>query len=290
MVEELPEVEYAVTVKRDDNNPSVISYGDKHIKIKHEFASKDFFTVFSYPLVSGNNKDVTGVSGIFISDQVALKLFNTTDVAGKTVSWDYKNDDINFSGSYNISGVYKVPPSNATNQFDILVPFDLYAQKNVGGMGDVTFWGSNMASTFLVLKKGTDINSFNKKIKDFAIAKVKSLYPDKGLAKYEGTLFARRYSDAYLYNNYENGVQAGGRIQYVYLFSIIAIFILVIACINFMNLSTAKAAGRMKEVGIRKVVGAPRKLLVLQYMGESMLMSFLSLVIAIMLVPIASCI
>jgi len=286
MADEIPEVEYAVTVKRDQNNPSVISVGDKHIKIIHEFASKDFFTVFSYPLVSGTNKDVSGVSGIFISDQLALKLFNSTDVVGKIVNWDYKDDDINFSGAYTISGIYKTPASNATDQFDMLVPFDLYAKKNVGGMGDVTFWGSNMASTYVVLKKGTDLNLFNKKIKDFAIAKVKSLYPDKGLANYEGTLFARRFSDAYLYNNYENGVQAGGRIQYVYLFSIIAIFILVIACINFMNLSTAKAAGRMKEVGIRKVVGAPRKLLVLQYMGESMLMSFLSLVIAIILVSL----
>ncbi|MEP6948610.1 MAG: ABC transporter permease [Ginsengibacter sp.] len=283
MGEELPEVEYAVPVRKDENN-GIISVGDKHIKVKQEFAGKDFFKVFSYSLLNRSNKDVSGVSGIFLSDQTALKLFNTTDVIGKTINWDYKDDDVNYSGPYTVTGIYKAPPANATNQFDILVPFDLYAQKNAGGMGDITFWGSNMASTYIILKKGSNINAFNNKIKDFTKGKIKSLYADqKGMQQYEGSLFVRRFSDAYLYNNYVNGVQSGGRIEYVDLFSIIAIFILVIACINFMNLSTAKAAGRMKEVGIRKVVGAPRTTLILQYMGESMLMSFLSIAIAIAL-------
>ena len=128
MAEELPEVEYAVPVRKDDNS-SILSFGNKHIKVKHEFAGKDFFKVFSYPLINGNNNDVSGVSGVFLSDQLALKLFNTTDVIGKTVSWDYKDDDVDFSGPYTVSGVYKMPPSNATNQFDMLVPFDLYAKK-----------------------------------------------------------------------------------------------------------------------------------------------------------------
>jgi len=280
MAEELPEVEYAVPVRKDENN-SILSFDDKHIKIKHEFAGKDFFNVFSYPLINGNTNKVSGVSGVFLSDQLALKLFNTTDVAGKIIRWDYKDGDVDFSGIYEVSGVYKIPPPNATNQFDLLAPFDLYAKKHAGGMGDITFWGSNMASTFIILKKGTNVNAFNKKIKDFAIEKVKSLYPKEDLQKWEGTLFTRRYSDGYLYNNYVNGELSGGRIEYVKLFSIIAIFILVIACINFMNLSTAKASRRVKEVGIKKVVGASRRTLVLQYMGESMLMAFASLLVAI---------
>ena len=266
MADELPEVEYAVPVRRD-NNLSILSFGDKHIKIKHEFAGKDFFSVFSYPLVNGNNKEVSGVKGIFLSDQLALKLFNSTDVVGKSVNWDYKNNEVDFNGSYSISGVYKAAPANATDHFDMLVPFDLYAQKHAGGMGDITFWGSNMASTYIILKKQANINAFNDKIKDFTVQKVKALYPGQEYEKYEGTLFTRRFSDAYLYNNYVNGAQSGGRIEYVRLFSIIAIFILIIACINFMNLSTAKASGRMKEVGIRKVVGAPRRSLILAIHG-----------------------
>lgn len=283
MADEIPEVENAVAV-RPDNNPSVLTYGEKHVKIKHEFAGKDFFQVFSYPLVDGNNNKVSGVKGVFLSDRLALKLFNTTAVTGKTVEWDYKDIEINYSGSYSIAGVYKSPPSSATSQFDMLVPFDLYAAKNVGGMGDITFWGSNMAFTYVALKKGADPVAFNNKIKDFSIAKIKALYPGKDLEKYEGSLFARRYSDGYLYNNYVNGEQSGGRIDYVRLFSIIALFILVIACINFMNLSTAKAAGRMKDVGIRKVVGAPKGLLVVQYLAESLLITFLSVTVAVLVV------
>jgi putative ABC transport system permease protein len=91
MAEELPEVEYAVPVKRFGSNPSILSNGDKRIKIKQEFAGKDFFNVFSYPLVHGHNKEVSGVTGIFLSDQLAMKLFNTTDVIGKTVNWDKCN-------------------------------------------------------------------------------------------------------------------------------------------------------------------------------------------------------
>src|SRR6478672_7120967 len=140
-----------------------------------------------------------------------------------------------------------------------------------------------MVSTYLLLKPNENAYAFNNKIKDFSKAKIKSLYKDNEMVKYEGDLFIQKYSDRYLHNHFVNGVQSGGRIEYVKLFSIIAIFILVIACINFMNLSTSKAARRMKEVGVKKVMGATRSSLVFQYMGESMLMTFASLTIALVL-------
>jgi putative ABC transport system permease protein len=276
-----PEIEYATQLCKF-GNLSVLSSGDKHIKVKHEFAGKDFFKIFSYPIIAGSNVP-SGVSGIFLSDNTAMKLFNTTDVVGKTVNWDFKDDDQDLSGLFTVAGVYTAPPENATNKFDVLFPFDFYAQKYAHTQGDVTNWGSNMASTFVVVTPGTDLAAFNKKIKDYTVEKVKSLYPGKNMEQWEGTLVAKKYSDGYLYNNYVNGRDAGGRIEYVRLFSIIAIFILVIACINFMNLSTAKAAGRMKEVGVRKVVGASRAALILQYMAESMLLAFAAMAIAIAL-------
>src|SRR5690606_27070190 len=95
------------------------------------------------------------------------------------------------------------------------------------------------------------------------------------------TLYARPYSEGYLYGSYENGKQDGGRIGYVRLFSIIALFIIFIACINFMNLSTAKASRRIKEVGIKKAIGADRSTLIFQYLGESLLMAFISLLVAV---------
>jgi ABC-type antimicrobial peptide transport system permease subunit len=125
--------------------------------------------------------------------------------------------------------------------------------------------------TYLLLKKGTNISQFDNKIKDY----IKGYFKETIF-----TCFTRPYSSAYLYGNYENGVQSGGRIEYVRLFSIIAIFILVIACINFMNLSTAKASRRLKEVGIKKAIGSSRRALVIQFLAEAIFMAFLSLIVA----------
>lgn len=285
MATELPEVEYAVPVIKD-RNASVLSTGDKHLKIRHLFAGKDFFNVFTYPPLDGHVNKVEGVKGIFLSGEMALKLFGTTAVTGKTINWDYQ-DEVDFSGLYTINGVFQSPPPNATTQFDMVVPFDLYAQKNAGGMGDIGFWGSNMASTCIILKKGTDAAAFDKKIKEYSQAKIKMLYPGNDeLAKYEGILFIRRYSDGYLHNNFVDGKPSGGRIAYVQLFTLVAIFILVIACINFMNLSTARASRRFKEIGIRKVAGATRGSLALQYLAESVLMAFASLLLALIMVQL----
>jgi len=227
---------------------------------------------------------LTNISGILLSDVTALKLFNTTNVVGKTVKWSLKDAVADFSNVYTITGIFKAPPTNATNQFDVLFPFDLYANKMAGGMGDITFWGSNMVSTYLLLKPKTNIAAFNNKIKNYTKAKVGTLYAGKGLEQYEGELFMQKYSDRYLYNNFENGIQSGGRIDYVKLFSAIAIFILIIACINFMNLSTAKASRRMKEVGIKKVVGASRSSLIFQYISESTMTALLSLMLSLLIV------
>jgi ABC-type antimicrobial peptide transport system permease subunit len=136
-------------------------------------------------------------------------------------------------------------------------------------------WWNEGPQTYLVLKNGTDVNRFNVKIRDFV-----KKYHNETLF----TLFTRHYSDAYLYGKYENGVQAGGRIAYVKLFSIVALFILLIACINFMNLSTAKASTRAKEVGIKKSVGSSRKALIFQFLSEAVFMSLISLVIACLMV------
>lgn len=282
MAKELPEVEFAACVKKE-RDPGILSLNGKEIKAKPEFASKDFFHVFSYPLITGNTENaLSNVSGILLSDITALKLFNTTDVTGKTVQFNLNDGIDDFNNIYTIAGVFKAPPSNATDQFDVLLPFDLYAQKKAGGSGDITFWGSNMVSTYLMLKPNTNIASFSNKIKNYTRTKVGDIA--KNLEKYEGEIFIQKYSDRYLHNNYVNGVQSGGRIEYIKLFSVIAIFILIIACINFMNLSTAKASKRMKEVGIKKVVGASRGSLIAQYIGESLLMAFISLCFALLIV------
>ena len=132
-------------------------------------------------------------------------------------------------------------------------------------------------ATYLILHENTDIDRFNEKINRFYKSKIQES---------NISLFVSRYSDHYLHGNYENGVQAGGRVEYVRLFSIIAVVILLIACINFMNLSTAKASARLKEVGIKKAIGASRRLLVFQYLAESVLLAGISLLLAILFVQL----
>lgn len=280
MADEIPEVEYAISVISDDMG--IVSTGNKPIKAQPQFVGKDFFNVFSYPWIDGDkSKALTDRHGVLISDKLALKLFNTTKgIVGKTLVWDGSDE---LDGSYIVSGIFEAPPSNASAQFDILFSYDLYYDTLKDKYG-LSTWHSNSPSTYVILKKGTDVKQFNDKIRNFAQVKFKIAHGS--VNKYEGIIFAQRYSDKYLHNRYDNGVQAGGRIEYVRLFSIIAIFILVIACINFMNLATSRAARRIKEVGVKKVMGARRGMLIFQYMSESMLMTLLSLIGAILFVSL----
>jgi putative ABC transport system permease protein len=284
MARELPEVEYAVSFRPD--NAGIVSVGDKHLKATPAFADKDFFRVFTYRILEGNKAEpLADPKGVLVSDRLAERLFHTTTgLIGKTIGFNGGEEgEGEFTGLYKITGVFVSPPANATNKFDLLFTYALYWTKETDNLAD---WGSNGESTYLLLKPGTDIDRFNKKIKFYTQDKIRSLYKgdqQKYLLKWEGELFAQRFSDRYLHNQFVNGHPSGGRIAYVRLFSLIAVFILVIACINFMNLSTAKATRRAREVGVKKVAGASRGSLILQYLGESMLLSFASLVIALLL-------
>jgi putative ABC transport system permease protein len=268
LAEEMPEVEFSAAVIPAWSE-GIASIDDRNIRASAYFAGKDFFNVFTYPLLEGSKEQVLkDKNNILISDELALKLFNAKqNLTGKSVKWS--NDE--FNGTYFISGVFKKPPINSSAQFDILFPTEIIFKGNP----NLTTWNNGGAQAYLILKKGTDPEYFNKKLQDYL--------RNKGSDKY-WSIFIIPYADHYLYGKYENGVPAGGKIEYVRLFSIIGIFILLIACVNFMNLSTARASARIKEIGIKKAVGADRKSLILQYMGESLFMSFLSLGISILLV------
>ena len=271
--DELPEVEYATNAIPSYYNSSkgVVLVGDQRIKVKGQYVSKDYLNVFSYKLIKGDpDKVLSTKEGLAISKDLALKLFKTPEEAiGKPIEWQ----GIAANGQYFVSGIFEPPPSNATIQFDVLFNIEVF----LAAHEDLNHWGNSDPFTYVVLKPGTSADIFNQKIDGF----IKSKQRDSGV-----TLFAQHYSDRYLHGQYENGVPAGGRIEYVRLFSVIAFFILIIACINFMNLSTAKATRRIKEVGIKKAMGAPRVTLILQYIGESVLISFISLAVSILLVDL----
>ena len=268
LVEEMPEVEYAAPGFGLDQY--TLSLGDKDVKAVGQYVGVDFFKLFSFPLQQGDSSQVLAdKSAIVISETLALNLFGTTEnVVGKTIEWQHEEE-------YQITGIFADPPRNSSMQFDFVLSFKIFLDEN----GWATRWATSWPETYVLLKPGADVHALNEKIADLITRKTNDEVAHR-------TLFVTPYSKNYLYGNYENGQQAGGRIDYVRLFSVIAVFILLIACINFMNLSTARASRRLKEVGVKKAIGARRSALAFQYLGESTLMAMLSLAVAVLLVQL----
>jgi len=274
LTDEIPEIEYATIVAPPNwrgFDGFILTADEQNIKVTGEYATKDYFNMFSYELIQGDAGQVLAdKNSIVISDELAMTLFNSTqNVVGKTIELNHERECL-------VSGVFKKIPTTSSVRFDFVMPFDAYLDA-APWYKDWDNWGPH---TYVVLREGTDVAAFNTKIKDFFQVK---LGGDENSPK----LLATRYSNNYLHGNFENGVQSGGRIAYVKLFSAIGLFILVIACINFMNLSTAKAGVRIKEIGVKKTLGAGRKRIAFQFIGESLFMTLLSLLAAVLLVSLA---
>ncbi|MDV3309729.1 MAG: ABC transporter permease, partial [Cyclobacteriaceae bacterium] len=268
LASEMPEVEYAVTATYLRIPDNVLSIDDRDISARCLYASSDYLNVFSFPLIHGSRDNaLSDKKSIVLTEELASRLFGTADAAmGKTVVWQHEKE-------FQVTGVLKNIPEVSSVKFDFILTFEEFKSANDW----VTSWYNTAPQTFILFKPGADIHQFNRKIAELIRTKT------EGHALHR-TPFVAKYSDLYLYGSYENDVQSGGRIEYVRLFSIVAIFILLIACINFMNLSTARASRRMKEVGMKKAVGARRGTLVLQYLSESTLIAFLALLLAMLFV------
>ncbi|AKD56602.1 ABC transporter permease [Spirosoma radiotolerans] len=263
---EIPEVERSVKITWQEEH--LLTVGDKAYKEKGRYSSPDLFQIFSFPLVHGESKTaLTGPTAIVISEKVAQKLFGRTDVLGRMVRVDNKED-------HQVTGVVRDIPATSSLKFDFVLPEAPYEKENKW----LEKWENNGIRTYALLHQNADVKTVNAKILNMV------RQHDKNVTTITTFLFP--YEKAYLQSKFTNGQPDGGRIEYVRLFTIVAIFLLIIACINFMNLATARSAKRAKEVGIRKVVGAERSYLVGQFVGEAMLTALFSLLIAIVLVPI----
>lgn len=266
MEDEFPEIDYAIPIVDANYYKGVLSHDNQYSRAQILFAGNRYFDVFSCNFISGNKATAfENKKGMIISEPMAVNLFGSAaNAIDQTV--DFKGEL--FTGPYTVSGVFK-PDRESSADFDILMSFDQFMTERP----EMKEWYNGGTETHLVLKKGVDIELFNSKIKDY-------LHTKKHQSKSQ-TLFAQKYSDKYLYGQYENGKPVAGRIGYVRIFSLIAIFVLVIACINYMNLSTAQASRRIKEIGIKKAVGAQRRSLVYQHFAESIFMTSLSLIISV---------
>ncbi len=261
--EDIPEVQIAVrTINALYKN--TLSHDDIAIKAEGLYADNGFFDMFSFSLIQGTAKEaLVGTNDITISRNMATRLFGSVENSiGKSITF-------NKDETFNISGVFENIVSTSTLQFDFVLPFDLLFKHYPYLYKD---WSYSYARTFVLLATGTTLQQFNTKIEKYLTTKSEHN---------TNLLLARPFSEGYLYGKYEDGVQAGGRIDYVRLFSVIGFFILFIACINFMNLSTAHASLRTKEIGLRKALGSKRKSLVFQFLWESTFLVSIALAVSI---------
>jgi predicted permease len=263
MKDEIPGIRN--TCRTTWNNYTLFTLGDKAIYEEGFYVDSTIFSMFTLPFVQGKEEYAFNqLHSLVISEKMAEKFFHDQkNIIGKTIKVDNKED-------YIISGVIKDLPENSTLQFDWLAPFQGFFDENKWLLN----WGNNGIQTFAELDKKADPMLLNKKLNGYIKSKDTS-------AIAQPFLFCM--NDWRLRNKFEEGKQTGGRIQYVRMFSTIAWIILLIACINFMNLATARSEKRAREVGVRKVLGAGKNNLIGQFIGEALLMSFLSVALAILM-------
>ena len=263
---EQPEI---ANIARADYRWFVTSVGEKKLSTKCMYADPSFLQMFSFPMIKGDDKTaLNSVYDMVVTEKMAIKMFGNTEVLGKIIKIDQDN--------FTVSGVLKDLPTNTAFDFEYILPWSYLAKLNGG---DEPRWGDNSYYTFVQLQPTANLAAVNAKIANI------SRKHTNGEIKEE--IFLHPISKWHLYSNFENGKVVGGRIAIVITFGIIAAFILLIACINFMNLSTARSEKRAKEVGIRKVVGAGKGALVGQFLGESMLIALISGVLALILVQLS---
>ncbi|MBN1224254.1 MAG: ABC transporter permease, partial [Candidatus Aminicenantes bacterium] len=223
-----------------------------------------FFRMFSFPLLKGDKDRVLDSPySLVISEDMAEKYFGREDPVGRVIT-------VNNQYEFTVTGVMKNIPHNSYLQLDMAVPYE-FLQK-IGATSEE--WGSNSIFTFVELEESATEAQVNAKIKDFIRTRVKETRTD---------LVLFPYTKIHLHSYFGFGRDPGA-VQYIYIFSVIALFVLLIACINFMNLSTARSANRAKEVGLRKVVGALKGHLIRQFYGESIVFAFIALTLAVIIV------
>ncbi|MEQ9264037.1 MAG: ABC transporter permease [Balneolaceae bacterium] len=267
------------------NVSPLISYENNHfVEDRFFFADAEVFNVFSWEMIHGNPETaLVAPDGIVITETTAMKYFGETDVVGKQLTFSLSGAELPFQ----VNGVVKDVPDNSHFQFDFLASMVPLIQFYGGYDNFMGNFGNNSFSTFLLLNENADPVELEAKFPELIDKVFPAQNNNNGLNSSEFmSLHLMPLTDIHLRSNLDSEIEANGNIEYVYIYSAVALFILFIACINFMNLSTARSSKRANEVGLRKVMGAQRTSLIRQFMGESFLLAFLGLIVAIVLVEV----
>jgi putative ABC transport system permease protein len=271
---DVPGIQYVVQADWMGEHGLVV--GDKKIYSKGAMAGSDFLKAFQYQLLKGNPEQVLREPySIVLTASSAKALFGDEDPVNKTVRIDNLHD-------LSVTGVMKDIPANSSLQFNYIVPFSYYVQAEDWVRQSQTEWGNNSFQTFVVLQPGISYAQVEPGIK-FLLKK----YNPVDFSALKTEVFMQPMKEWHLFTEFKNGQATGGLIDYVKMFGIIGILVLVIACINFMNLSTARSEKRAREVGIRKAVGSQRRQLIFQFLTESVVITFIAFVLSLVIVQLA---
>jgi putative ABC transport system permease protein len=266
-VSSIPEADKVVTTSTGERWPHILCFrpedGSECVYLNGVYSNENLFSVFNFSLLSGDAKLLNEPGTIVISEKMAYALFNSTDVLGKTLKVDGLHE-------VSIIAVYKNIPANSSLQFDFALPFGIL--KKLWGINDATF-AQQFFNTYLKTNSSVSPAFLTEKLNDVRV--VTEAYKAQNI-RYE----ALPLTDTRLKSKFENGKQSGGRIEYVILFIIIGTLVTLMAVINFVNMATARATERAKEIGIRKVTGAYRSTIMLQFIGESFLVVLIAFLLA----------
>lgn len=276
LLSDFPEVEKAVRFRNSGNFK--VRKGDLNIQ-EHNFlyADPQIFDVFTMPMLHGDPKTaLNDEKSVVITETTAKKYFNTVDVVGNTLTF---NDTL----FYKVSGVIKDIPKQSHIAFDFLLSMKGLEESRDGA------WLNNNFNTYLLLKPGADVAKVDAKLPGIVRKYIGGQIQTAVHMSYDqlekgGSYFRLNLTplkDIHLTSNRIAELQPNGNIQYIYIFSIVAIFILLIACVNFMNLSTARSSNRAREVGVRKVLGSPRKYLIAQFLSESVIVTLIATILSV---------
>lgn len=261
--EEVPGIKH--TTRFSWNTDMLFGYGEKNVYVQGKYADSTVFGMLGLKFIEGNAADAfSEVNAVVLSKTAAEKIFPPGHALGNILK-------VNNEQNFKVTGVYEDLPENATYQFKWLAPYKLFESKNVW----LRNWGNNSIQTLVELEPSVDVATVNNKLRNFIATKKTGS---------ETVCFLFPMNDWNLHNKFTNGQQDGGRIAYVRLFSLIAWVVLIIACINFMNLATARSERRAREIGVRKALGATKGSLIVQFLYDSLLMSFIAVILATLLI------
>lgn len=249
------------------NTDILLKYNGKSFTESGLYADASLFSIFSFHIITGNaSNPLPGPSAISISENLAKKFFNSDNPIGKTI-------ELNRLYTLTVASVFKNIPQNSSLQFDYVISFELWKKENTWAQ----HWRSGATQAFVLLNPASDFRATDAKVRNI----IKNNCPD---CAREAFLYP--FSKLYLHDKFENGKSIGGRINQLSLFAVIAAIILIMACINFTNLATARATTRSREIGIRKAIGASKNSIGFQFIGESVLLSFIAMGFSIVLVSL----